>query len=24
MGIFEIIGGFMLRHALRAKQMAHA
>ncbi len=24
MGIFEIIGGFLLRHALRARQMTHA
>ena len=24
MGIFEIIGGFMLRHALRSTQMTHA
>jgi uncharacterized membrane protein HdeD (DUF308 family) len=24
MGIFEIIGGFLLRHALRATQMTHA
>jgi uncharacterized membrane protein HdeD (DUF308 family) len=24
MGIFEIIGGFMLRRALRATQMTHA
>jgi uncharacterized membrane protein HdeD (DUF308 family) len=24
MGIFEIIGGFFLRHALRATQTAHA
>jgi uncharacterized membrane protein HdeD (DUF308 family) len=24
MGIFEIIGGFLLRHALRTRQMAHS
>jgi hypothetical protein len=24
MGVFEIIGGLLLRHAVRAKEMTHA